>query len=571
MNNNKNNINKNYAFVSEILKYNGKTKLSQKKLAKLVGVTDVTIRSWERGKHAPDAAHLKKLLEVYLKHNAFRQDEEQGEAEALWGLWLPPYHREEDTRVKIPFDEKWFEEELKQIHAPTIQSNLVEEDVNNIRDTATSIEDERKLQEEEASIDASLPLTCDESVTTEVDTKNEDVSTPELPMPSMSSQRAFPLSRRTLLVGLGSFLVGVLVDRAVTEAMSRAEQPETNWIVTGSMQLGRSSFRATTLLNGMVLVEGGRTVEDGYTNESERFDPQRGIWTKTHGMMNEQRAEHTATLLPDGRVLVIGGYAIGVQETAEFYTSTTDTWTLSKHTMRVPRTRHTATLLPDGRVLVVGGLNNSAHATTELYDVAHDRWTSAGTMITPRMDHVAVRLYDGRILVAGGTTANDGHSCTSKAEVYDPRMNAWTAIPDMKMERAYFTAILLPDGRVQIIGGRLPDYRTTATTEIYNPFTDSWSLSASMHYGRQNPRGSDALLLANGTIFVAGGDTSGTSEVYLPTKDTWVSLRSLHNTHYICSTALLNHGCVLVAGGLDAFADESAGNHQTTSTEIDTL
>jgi N-acetylneuraminic acid mutarotase len=116
--------------------------------------------------------------------------------------------------------------------------------------------------------------------------------------------------------------------------------------------------------------------------------------------------------------------------------------------------KHTATVLQTGKVIIAGG---GVHDnTTELYDPATDTWSWAGDMLTHRFDHVAVRLLDGNVLVAGGRTKNEiDQSITNSAELYNPDKNTWTSLPSMNIARANFTAALLPDGRVLVIGGRL--------------------------------------------------------------------------------------------------------------------
>src|SRR5437870_945861 len=100
-------------------------------------------------------------------------------------------------------------------------------------------------------------------------------------------------------------------------AVAAAQTSSSLWSFTGDLLLSRYSFRATTLRNGKILIEGG-FAPGSYTTESELFDPATGTWTAT-GSLNDGRGEHTATLLPDGKVLVAGGYAGPVLASAELY------------------------------------------------------------------------------------------------------------------------------------------------------------------------------------------------------------------------------------------------------------
>ena len=149
----------------------------------------------------------------------------------------------------------------------------------------------------------------------------------------------------------------------------------TSFAATGAMGVARfahTATRATLLLNGKVLVAGG-IISLGYlpfsqdasictgspdtlvTSTAELYDPATGIFTPT-GDMTATREEHTATRLPDGKVLILGGAtaSLGVLNTAELYDPATGSFTVTAN-MGLPRSAHTATLLPDGAVLFAGG------------------------------------------------------------------------------------------------------------------------------------------------------------------------------------------------------------------------
>jgi len=140
-------------------------------------------------------------------------------------------------------------------------------------------------------------------------------------------------------------------------------------------------------------------------NSTEIYDPTAGTFAVGPTMVG-RRDDATATLLPDGRVLIVGGInndiAVG---TAEIYDPTANAFTASQSSV-TPRRFHTATLLPNGKVLIAGGVNSDTNINTvntaALYDPASDTFTPTGSMQTARFYHTATLLQDGRVLVAGG-------------------------------------------------------------------------------------------------------------------------------------------------------------------------
>jgi hypothetical protein len=175
------------------------------------------------------------------------------------------------------------------------------------------------------------------------------------------------------------------------------------------------------------------------------------------GPMNVGRVGATATLLPDGRVLVAGGGT----DTAELYNPATRQFTPTAK-MPVTVSYATATLLPDGNVLVAGGEHGPGLAqvtSAELYDPAAGTWTATGSMNTARSGQTATLLPDGDVLVAGGG-CNIGHDCDAgsflntlaSAELYDPATGTWAKTGKMHVGRQFATANLLPDGDVLVAG-----------------------------------------------------------------------------------------------------------------------
>ncbi|MEP6639858.1 MAG: kelch repeat-containing protein, partial [Chloroflexota bacterium] len=221
---------------------------------------------------------------------------------------------------------------------------------------------------------------------------------------------------RVLVVGRGIGPNQQLADSAVIYDPSTAR-----WSATETVPMGIGS--ATRLADGTVLVTGG-----GPSGSSaERYDPTTGRWTAT-GTMTVGRPEYsvtkdgsgwdpagyTATLLLDGKVLVAGGRTSPpgtsrqtVVPNAELYDPDTGRWTTTGSMVHA-RVGHTATLLPDGKVLVVGGATYHTDSSlsdlgsSEVYDPATGSWTAAGKLHDARAFHTATLLADGSVLIAGG-------------------------------------------------------------------------------------------------------------------------------------------------------------------------
>jgi N-acetylneuraminic acid mutarotase len=215
-----------------------------------------------------------------------------------------------------------------------------------------------------------------------------------------------------------------------------------------------------------VLVVGGTYFSWQVT--AEIYDPATGKWTVTD-RMNMTRADHTATLLSDGRVLVAGGRSqFRTLNTAEVFDPSTGTWTLTG-LMRIARLLHTATILPDGKVLVTGGVggpHSEYLAASEIYDPVLGTWTWTGSMATARVYHGASALPGGKVLVTGGYNWPDGWRGFSTAEIYDPVTGTWSHAGRMKDRRYYHTETVLLNGSVLVAGGSSAPSIFLASTEI---------------------------------------------------------------------------------------------------------
>ncbi|MHB9140008.1 MAG: Kelch repeat-containing protein, partial [Victivallaceae bacterium] len=171
-------------------------------------------------------------------------------------------------------------------------------------------------------------------------------------------------------------------------------------------------------------------------------------WQASVGSMGSAKNSHTATLLPNGKILVAGGYNGASISLAELYDPATKTFSATG-SMSSAREGHSATLLPNGKVLVAGGSGAGILSSAELYDPAAGTFSATGSMSSARTAHTATLLPNGKVLVAGGYNG----ASISTAELYDPAAGTFSATGSMGAARYAYTATLLPNGKVLVAGG----------------------------------------------------------------------------------------------------------------------
>lgn len=343
-------------------------------------------------------------------------------------------------------------------------------------------------------------------------------------------------------------------DPALTDALQSPADLGA-WVMTGPLSAAREGHTATLLPDGRVLAiaAGGNETASPAEASIEAYDPVAGTWQALISMRPPRRG-HTATLLPDGRVLIAGGDGgPGQPLVAESLLFDPATGALTATgALKTPRSHHSATLLPDGRVLVLGGGNPGFLASVEIFNPATGDWTTVAPLERAREYHTATLLPDGTVLAVGGT-GPDGR--LTSIERYNVARGTSIEVAQMASPRGFHTATLLPDGRVLIAGGDggggdgFP-----AEAEVFNPETNGVSETAAMLRPRRHHT---ATLLPDGRVLVVGGDRNSPlaeSELFDPNGPIveWVNGPTLNQARRFHSATLLYDGTVLAAGGYGA-------------------
>jgi hypothetical protein len=323
------------------------------------------------------------------------------------------------------------------------------------------------------------------------------------------------------------------------------------------MNFDRQNHTSTPLADGRILVAGGQS---GLNNanvyaSAEIYDPATNQFTLT-GQMSAPREYHSATLLPSsGKVLVVGGFNTQtgntIAATAELFDPASGTFSLTG-SPSTPRAQHTATLLQNGKVLIAGGQslspNNPGLTSAEIYDPATGVFTPTGNMTVQRYGHTATLLNDGRVLIAGGIPTGffSPPITGAPAEVYDPNTGTFTPLAPVSSPLSFpdgpFDSILLPSGKVLASlgflfdpstdtftqlpqGGTNTGYRFTALpngqilvlglspAELFDPTTNDFGANFPVPVIRTSPT---ANVLSTGQVLAAGGAAARQVDFYQP-------------------------------------------------------
>ena len=323
----------------------------------------------------------------------------------------------------------------------------------------------------------------------------------------------------------------------------------------GSLSQPTAQHTATLLSDGRVLV----VARDGRT---ELFDPASSQWALGNAMASGS-VKHSATLLSNGSLMVAGG-TTGADRLArvEVFLPVSNSWTVVTPLLE-GRAGHTGTLLANGKVLVVGGSTYAppapvALSSTELYDSVTNQWMPASPMPLALYGHTANRVANGDVIALGGEPSIFSSAGSSHCFRYKPSLDQWFSCAAIPSLRSAHVTTFMPDGRILLTGGLVGNNSKT-TEDIYDPVSDTWSTAA------LPPRGSvrHATALYNGDSAMAIGGVSGpifSAPVYSPTfryfgesnssKQVFPGTGLYRDSH---TATTLQDGRILVAGGFETY------------------
>lgn len=330
----------------------------------------------------------------------------------------------------------------------------------------------------------------------------------QAPAPFVASLHSATLVQDgTVILAGGSRGLGTLSD-----AIDRFDPRTGTLSRVGSLAAGRSSHVACGLASGGILITGG-LVNFGDARAVEIIDERTGA-SSGGGSMSVPRIAHAAVTLTGDRVLVTGGYTsgerspLGISDSAEIWEPATRRFRRLSARMLMGRAAHTATLLADGRVLVVGGYTAApAYRFAEIFDPADESFTAVAQDLPLRANHTAHAQAGGILVLGGETTASGSGAIVSLVSVlrFDSSTGKFSERAPLALPRTLSASVMLASGEVLLFGGQLATPRYTETAELYDPGSGGEALA-----GLDGSRALHTVTrLDTGRILIAGGEATG--------------------------------------------------------------
>ena len=293
------------------------------------------------------------------------------------------------------------------------------------------------------------------------------------------------------------------------------------WVTTTSSS-GARTFNTTTVLNdGRIIIIGGNQSGE-ITSIVEIYNPTDDSWT-TVADFPLPVAGHQTVCSSDSTVLIFGGGQttakgqVSVDNVWE-YNIITDIWT-QKEDMPIDAVEHTATVLPNNNVLIVGGYKEPSGTDNPwsfVYNPAADTFSSPVNLLSTKDGHSAILLNNGNVMVVGGYNYTSG--AITNVEIYNPIEDSWSVNGEISEGRSGgYAAIKNQEGDVFIIGGfNFFTFDEFSTIDKYDAQTETWSTLPNMPEAMS---GVNAALLENGEIIIAGGQGDDGKKSYLDNKN----------------------------------------------------
>jgi uncharacterized membrane protein len=330
---------------------------------------------------------------------------------------------------------------------------------------------------------------------------------------------------------------------------------------------GATPSSSTASFSTSVLAVGSHTITASYVSDSATFA---GSTAASVTQVINHRPTSVNITLNQPTITVRGSSSVTFTITDNPpANASAGTSTAAANALTTARSGHAAALLLNGKVFVVGGLDGAATPLTsaELFDPGNDptngTFSSAGNLNVARTGATATLLQDGTVLILGGNSTGAAPGALNTAEIFDPVAGTYTnVVATMGTKRWGHTATLLADGTVFIAGGQDDTGTALKSTEVFTPGATpatTGAFAAGVPTLLQARFEHTASLLPNGKILVAGGDTNGDAELVDPTSATPTATGSLNSARSGHSAAVLPDGIVLIAGG------------SVTGTAVDTL
>ena len=372
-------------------------------------------------------------------------------------------------------------------------------------------------------------------------------ATPSASSPSAPSSVSVAINPPTATVPEGgslSFLATVngVTNTTVTWSVTGGSITSSG-VYTAPSTVGAYSVVATSVADATAFASAVVTVDLPTSTASGNFT--------AVGNMTTARADHTATLLRNGKVLIAGGEGDGFQAlaSAELYDPSTRTFAPTG-SMITPRYAHSATLLADGRVLIAGGVNGDTSVfTAEIYDPSTGAFTATGDLtsiggeVYASPGSMTTLLPDGRVFVAA----------SDNAEIYDPQSGTFTPTgPYANLSDAFGTTVtLLATGKVLVTGCADAYGCSVGVTELFDPQSGTFGVTGPMMLKYFPDYGYTATLLTDGRVLFLGSNDwpdPADAEVYDPAAGKFASIGSAVSQE-IAPASRLTDGTVLIAGG----------------------